>query len=132
MLMLAACGPFYEPPERASPPCRPAGAPPGRLTIGDLVFTADEIGVHVRTGGAALPGLVITLPEAGRTALARLTREGLGRTLTFAIDGETVMAPIIASEISMGEIEITGDFTGQELAALAARLAPACPSGAGR
>lgn len=72
------------------------------------------------------------LTPEGRGRLARLTRDykphgaknssNQGRALAIVVNGELVVAPIIQSEIDMGEFVITGKFTKEEAIALAAAL----------
>ena len=72
------------------------------------------------------------LTPEGRGRLARLTRDykphgaknpsNLGRALAIVVNGELVAAPIIQTEIDMGEFVITGKFTKEEAVNLAAAL----------
>ena len=76
------------------------------------------------------------LTPEGRGRLARLTRDykphgaknpsNLGRALAIVVNGELVAAPIIQTEIDMGEFIITGKFTKEEAVALAAALDSRC------
>ena len=72
------------------------------------------------------------LTPGGRGRLARLTRDyqphgaknpsNHGRALAIVVNGELVAAPIIQTEIDMGEFIITGKFTKEDAVALAAAL----------
>ena len=72
------------------------------------------------------------LTPEGRGRLARLTRDykphgaknssNQGRALAIVVNGELVAAPIIITEIDMGEFIITGKFTKEEAVNLAAAL----------
>jgi len=72
------------------------------------------------------------LTPEGRGRLARLTRDykphgaknssNQGRALAIVVNGELVAAPIILTEIDMGEFIITGKFTKEEAVNLAAAL----------
>ena len=72
------------------------------------------------------------LTPDGRGRLARLTRDykphgaknpsNNGRALAIVVNGELVAAPIIVTEIDMGEFIITGKFTKEEAVNLAAAL----------
>lgn len=72
------------------------------------------------------------LTPEGRGRLARLTRDykphgaknpsNHGRALAIVVNGELVAAPIIHTEIDMGEFIITGKFTKEEAVNLAAAL----------
>jgi preprotein translocase subunit SecD len=72
------------------------------------------------------------LTPEGRGRLARLTRDykphgaknssNQGRALAIVVNGELAAAPIIQTEIDMGEFIITGKFTKEEAVNLAAAL----------
>ena len=72
------------------------------------------------------------LTPEGRGRLARLTRDykphgaknpsNLGRVLAIVMNGEVVAAPMIYTDIDMGEFVISGRFTKEEAVALAAAL----------
>jgi hypothetical protein len=72
------------------------------------------------------------LTPEGRGRLARLTRDyqphgaknpsNHGRALAIVVNGELVAAPIIMTDIDMGEFVITGTFTKEEAVNLAAAL----------
>ena len=72
------------------------------------------------------------LTPEGRGRLARLTRDyqphgaknpsNHGRALAIVVNGELAAAPIIQTEIDMGEFIITGKFTKEEAVNLAAAL----------
>ena len=72
------------------------------------------------------------LTPEGRGRLARLTRDykphgaknssNQGRALAIVVNGELVAAPIIMTDIDMGEFVITGTFTKEEAVNLAAAL----------
>ena len=72
------------------------------------------------------------LTPEGRGRLARLTRDyqphgaknpsNHGRALAIVVNGELAAAPIIQTEIDMGEFLITGKFTKEEAVNLAAAL----------
>ena len=72
------------------------------------------------------------LTPEGRGRLARVTRDykphgaknpsNCGRALAIVVNGELVAAPIIQSEIEMGEFVISGNFTKEEAIKLAAAL----------
>ena len=72
------------------------------------------------------------LTPEGRGRLARLTRDyqphgaknpsNQGRALAIVVNGELAVAPIIQTEIDMGEFIITGKFTKEEAVNLAAAL----------
>ena len=51
---------------------------------------------------------------------AEATRENAGRVMAIVLDGKVISAPVIRSEITSGEIEITGRFTKTEEGYMAA------------
>jgi SecDF, P1 head subdomain len=53
----------------------------------------------------------IRLTEEGTGKLTRLTRDHIGERLALVIDGKVVMTPTIRSEITEGQVALTGDFT---------------------
>ena len=72
------------------------------------------------------------LTPEGRGRLARVTRDykphgaknpsNCGRALAIVVNGELAAAPIIQTEIEMGEFVISGNFTKEEAVNLAAAL----------
>jgi tetratricopeptide (TPR) repeat protein len=72
--------------------------------------------------------IALQLTESGRQRFAAVTREGKGRRLAVAIDGQIRAAPLIMAEISDGRMEISGNLTHEEADDLAARLQTALES----
>jgi RNA polymerase sigma factor (sigma-70 family) len=63
-----------------------------------------------------------TLTPKGKEQFAKLTRENIGRRLAIVVGGKVISAPIIQSEITSGNGQISGHFTAQEATRLAAIL----------
>lgn len=70
--------------------------------------------------GAAEVDLTFTAPGAKR--FAQITRDHVGERLAIVVDGKVRSAPRVAAEIAGGKAQISGAFSEQEAAALAARL----------
>jgi len=64
--------------------------------------------------------LTFTAPGAKR--FAQVTRDHVGERLAIVVDGKVRSAPRVAAEIAGGKAQISGSFSEQEAAALAARL----------
>ena len=77
------------------------------------------------------PQIDIQLTDDGAKRLAAVTRENIGKRLAIIIDGKLCLAPRIASEISGGQVVISGVFTKQQALNFAARL-NGSPVGEGR
>jgi len=70
--------------------------------------------------GASEVDLTFTAP--GTKRFAQVTRDHIGERLAIVVDGKVRSAPRGAAEIAGGKAQISGDFSEQEAAALAARL----------
>ena len=63
-----------------------------------------------------------TLTSKGKSQFAKITREHIGQRLAIVIAGKIVSAPVIQSEISSGNGQISGNFTAEEATRLAEML----------
>jgi len=63
-----------------------------------------------------------TLTPNGKKQFAKITRENIGRRLAIMVDGNIVSAPVIRSEISGGQGQISGNFTEEEAKNLAVKI----------
>ncbi|MBX9778458.1 MAG: hypothetical protein K2Y71_29135 [Xanthobacteraceae bacterium] len=100
--------------ETPTPPPRKSLMPPLRLQVEKAEATLDT-----RTKE---PVVVITMaPRAGRM-FGELTANNIGRRLVLRIDGQIVAEPIIQEPIKGGVVQISGDMTLKDAAALAERL----------
>ncbi len=68
------------------------------------------------------PAVEITFTEQGAKRFAEVTRDHVGRRLAFVVDGKVCTSPKVEDEISRGKIMISGPFSEQGAAQLAARL----------
>jgi RNA polymerase sigma factor (sigma-70 family) len=64
----------------------------------------------------------ITFTEQGAKRFAEVTRDNVGRRLAFVVDGKICCSPKVEEEIPGGKIPISGPFSEQGAAQLAARL----------
>ena len=74
--------------------------------------------------------VMLKFTESGKQRFAQATREGKGRRLAIVIDGQVLSAPVINTEITDGNAEISGNLNYEELDDLAARLRQAIHDGA--
>jgi preprotein translocase subunit SecD len=97
------------------------GAPP-RFTIAGEAFAQVEIAdarALPRIGAA--PTVLITLEGGGVSRLEAISRAHVGKTLTVALDGNPVCAPVVPAPIADGAIEMPCSFATMEAAAAFAR-----------
>ena len=64
----------------------------------------------------------ITLSDEGSRQFARLTRNCIGQGVALIIDNQVVMTPVVNDEITGGRVQITGNFTAEEMKSLATVL----------
>jgi len=68
------------------------------------------------------PSLGFEFTARGAAALARLTRENIGKPFAIVLDGKVLSAPVIRTEIPSGRGLITGEFTPAEVTRMALQL----------
>src|SRR5437867_3121679 len=68
------------------------------------------------------PEIQVTFTEQGAKRFAEVTRQNIDKSLAIVIDGKLVSAPIIKTEIPGGRAVISGNFSDQEAAQLAAKI----------
>jgi preprotein translocase subunit SecD len=68
------------------------------------------------------PILDIAMTEAGAKQFAVITRQHLHERLAIVVNGQLCEAPMVQSEIPGGLVEITGNFSSQEIRDLAKKL----------
>ena len=71
------------------------------------------------------PLIDITLTDKGRRQLAEVTRDNLGKRLAIVIGGKLYQAPVIRTEITGGNAQITGSFSKEEAETLAKKMTDA-------
>jgi preprotein translocase subunit SecD len=96
---------------------------PGEAVTGDMVAEANPI-----TDQRGHPAIAFKLNAAGRERFARMTAGHIGKPVAILVDGRPVGAPVLMTPITGGEGQITGAYTREE----AARLAADIMHGAGR
>ena len=72
-----------------------------------------------RTGD---PEIEIAFTKEGQQRLAEVTGQNIGKRLAIIIDGRPCSVPVIRSVISRGKAMISGKFTKEEAADLAAKI----------
>jgi len=106
------------------PPEPPAPAAPG-LTIADIPFAPDDLASAEQTWEEHIgqPAVRLTLTETGRRKFQALQRSDCqGQVLEIRVDDDILSSPVLRERIEGAEIMISGNFTVEEAAALAARL----------
>lgn len=68
------------------------------------------------------PRIRLTFTEAGAKKFAEITKEYLGKRLAIFVKGRAQSAPVIRDQILGGEVIISGNFSKDEAADLAAKL----------
>jgi preprotein translocase subunit SecD len=96
-----------------------ATVPPGLPVI---LTEADFQSASVQTNTAGQPDVAFTLTAEGTKKLADFTSANIGKFLVIARDRIVVSSPRIASAIQDGEGIISGNFSEEEAAELAAIL----------
>jgi preprotein translocase subunit SecD len=72
--------------------------------------------------GTGNPEIEIAFTEQGQQRFAEVTGQNIGKRLAIIIDGRLYSAPVIRSVISGGKGMISGKFTKEEAADLAAKI----------
>ncbi|MGZ8359623.1 MAG: SecDF P1 head subdomain-containing protein [Allosphingosinicella sp.] len=126
LLLAFATPPAAEPaatPEARSSPTQPSG--PG-LWIGGIAFGRDDIAAVEQSfdSSTAVPDILLTFTAAGQAKFARAQQGRIEQVLEVAVDGELIMSPILVEPIAGAQLTISGTFTVEEAAALAARMSP--------
>jgi preprotein translocase subunit SecD len=69
-----------------------------------------------------LPTILITLTTVGAKRFGEITERHLGKRLGIVVGGKLLVAPFVRESILGGSLEISGSFTDEEAADLAAKL----------
>jgi enamine deaminase RidA (YjgF/YER057c/UK114 family) len=93
--------------------------PTVRIAQAPSVAATEFRKANVRNGRVRLE-----LSGAGRAQLADMTSRAIGQRIAVVVDGTVIAAPNVVERIMVGELDISGDDSGEELIALAKRLAP--------
>jgi preprotein translocase subunit SecD len=96
----------------------------GSVVVTDAdVESARSIYTPQTSGGDAWT-IEIILTDQGRLTFADATSDMVGRQVAVVIDGLVVSAPTVNEPITMGAIQITGDFSRSEADRVVAALSP--------
>jgi len=87
-----------------------------------LLDASDLQSVRAGVDHSGHPQVLISLTESSRQAWARTTQESLGKQLAIIVDGQVLLAPVLQSPIPGGQIAITGNYSTEEVQAIAAKL----------
>jgi preprotein translocase subunit SecD len=79
-------------------------------------------GSDIRTTSFDNDIIKIRLNEAAAARFADVTRRNLEKVIAIILDGEVMASPMVNSEITKGELDISGRFTEQEAGYIAAIL----------
>ena len=79
----------------------------------------DARAVPLLDGGASI---LITFTPDGAKQLAALTKAHKDKEVAIALDGKTLMAPVVREPVESGIVEVSGTFTLAEAEALAKRI----------
>jgi RNA polymerase sigma factor (sigma-70 family) len=74
------------------------------------------------TDASGVTRIDVVFNEAGRDRFATVTRENIGKQLAISLEGRSYAMPVLRTEIPGGRVQITGAFTPEDAAAIAARI----------
>ena len=92
------------------------------LFTGEVVANATKEVGAVSAGGAAQPYVALEFTPEGKELFAQATRDNLGKIIYIIMDEEILCSPTVQSVIAEGQATITGGFTQDEAANLAALI----------
>ncbi len=108
----------------------PATCTPSEVSIAGEDFTPFILKARTLVDGDPRPRRYVTvfLTNEGRSRLADLTRARHGETLDIAVNGQTVMSPVIEETLDTGLVKLAGGYSRKEALTLARIIDPACRS----
>jgi preprotein translocase subunit SecD len=68
------------------------------------------------------PIITLELTASSRRTFGELTSQNIGRVMEIRVDGKTLMSPVIREAITGGQVQVSGQFTVQEVSDIAGRL----------
>jgi hypothetical protein len=68
------------------------------------------------------PGIELTFSSAGKTKLASVTEQNVGRQMAIVVDGQVLLAAQIWEPISGGVVQISGVFSEEEVEAIIRKI----------
>jgi protein-export membrane protein SecD len=98
------------------------------IGLDDIFYPAELTGRYLsrarvefdqRTGA---PMVGIEFNSEGADLFAKITRENIGKPLAVVLDGQVLSAPVIQTEITGGQAQITGNFSAEEAKTLVRNL----------
>ena len=87
-----------------------------------LDYTAVSSARVTMNASSGAPEINVEFSQEGKELFAAVTRENLNQRVAIVLGGHLYAAPVIRSEISGGQAQITGAFTVDEANALAAKI----------
>lgn len=87
-----------------------------------LLANADVASARVQRTGTGYD-VEVTLTESGKTKLARITKQNIGKSLGIVVDGKLISAPRIMAAMEGGMAVITGKFSRDEARRIADGIA---------
>jgi protein-export membrane protein SecD len=95
-----------------------------QLAYKEVAVSGDDLQAASATIDPMLgqPCIGFEFTASGAAALARLTRENIGKPFAIVLDGKVLSAPVIRTEIPSGRGLITGSFTVGEASRMALLL----------
>ena len=92
------------------------------LLTGDMVASAeDQMGAADELSPAA-PYVALEFNKEGTKRFAEATEANIGQAIHIVMDEEVISSPVVQTAITDGHAMITGQFTGEEAAELAALI----------
>ena len=92
-------------------------------------YTAISSAAVTRNASSGAPVISVEFSEEGKELFAAITKENINKRLAIVLDGQVYSAPVIRTEISGGQAQISGSFTEEEATALAAKINAALSGG---
>jgi preprotein translocase subunit SecD len=87
-----------------------------------LDYTAVRSATITKNASSGAPEINVEFSPEGKALFAAITKENISRRLAIVLDGHLYSAPVIRSEISGGQAQITGSFTEEEAKELVAKI----------
>ena len=87
-----------------------------------LDYTAVRSATVTRNASSGAPEINVEFSPEGKELFAAITKENISRRLAIVLDGHLYSAPVIRSEISGGQAQVTGSFTEEEAKELVAKI----------
>jgi preprotein translocase subunit SecD len=112
---------------------RAEGKPAEGLTEATVAGTSEKVYLHreaaltnrdiaqaqAATDSAGLPAVAVTLTEAGRQKLAKLTEGHQGKPLAIMVAEKVLCAPVVRGRIDGDRVLVSGRFTKAEVKRIA-------------